>query len=402
MNKKLTEVFKIISFYDDYRWEFSHNYNLINFFKKDLQSDIKILTHWICYITDRQMPFQRIWDIGGFVFSELIYEVKKQNSLNLLNPEDENSFVKKEDDEDKYTFISKSTADNNSILIQYDGILENGKVKFKSRFFPSDYLAILYTFVFLEDYDFSFSKFIKEVYCTHKNEHDFIKRILFSLYLLTYHEIGQPKSSDLSDFDANIKEANERKKRIKDTLSNTDKFNNEYNTFLKDKVFKQKRAWCSLRDFLKSPEFKQYFEVALSEESLSDNDFRKLFSYEALTQLELPGDIWNNNSKFRNCILKDTNYENSKKSLNKILRDFYNKNHQHIIGYPEQFDITFDFVPRMCELNNCDLCPIYRINNKENSFSKICLKNEKMYCPVVLLGCNYKNNCKGEDNCKIV
>ncbi len=93
MNEKLAEIFKIISFYDDYRWEFSHNYNLINFFKIDLQSDIKILTHWICYITDRQMPFQRIWDIGGFVFSELIYEIKKQNTLELLNPEYEPSFV---------------------------------------------------------------------------------------------------------------------------------------------------------------------------------------------------------------------------------------------------------------------------------------------------------------------
>jgi len=400
MNKKLTEVFKIISFYDDYRWEFSHNYNLINFFKKDLQPDIKIFTHWICYITDRQMPFQRIWDIGGFVFSELICEAKKQNSLNLLNPEQENSFVKKVDD--KFTFVSKSTADNNPILDQYNDIFENGKVKFKSRFFPSDYLAILYTFVFLKDYDLSFSKFIKQVYCRHKDKNDFIKRILFSLYLLSYYEIGQPKSSDLGDFTTNMKKANERKNKIKDILSNHDKFSNEYETFLKDKVFKQKRAWCSLRDFLKSPEFKQYFEVALREEGLIDSDFIKLFSYEALTELELPGDVWNNNSKFRNCILKDTNYEKSKKSLNKILRDFYNKNHQHIIGYPEQFDITFDFVPRMCELNNCDLCPIYKINNKENNFSKICLKNKKMYCPVVLLGCNYKNNCKGEDNCKIV
>ncbi len=112
--------------------------------------------------------------------------------------------------------------------------------------------------------------------------------------------------------------------------------------------------------------------------------------------------MWNNNSKFRNCILKDTDYEKSKKPINIILRDFFNKNHQHIIGYPEQFDITFDFVPRMCDLNNCDLCPIYRINNKENNFNRICLKNEKLYRPVILVGCNYKNNCKGNDNCKIV
>ena len=123
------------------------------------------------------MRFQRIWDIGGFVFSELICEAKKQNSLNLLNPEQRNSFVKKVDD--KFAFVSKSTADNNPILDQYNDIFENGKVKFKSRFFPSDYLAILYTFVFLKDYDLSFSKFIKEVYFRHKDKNDFIKRILF-------------------------------------------------------------------------------------------------------------------------------------------------------------------------------------------------------------------------------
>jgi hypothetical protein len=238
--------------------------------------------------------------------------------------------------------------------------------------------------------------------CAHKDKDDFIKRILFSLYLLTYYEIGQPKSSDVSDFANNIKKATERKNRIKDILSNPVKFGDEYDTFLKDKVFKQKRAWCSLRDFLKSPEFKQYFEVALREESLSDNDFRKLFSYEALTQLELPGDVWNNNSKFRNCILKDTTYEKSKKALNEILREYFNKNYQYIIGYPEQFDITFDFVPRMCDQNNCDLCPIDRINNKDNNFNRICLNDENMYCPVMLVGCNYKNNCKGSDKCKIV
>ncbi len=366
MNNKLTEIFKIISFYDDFRWEYSHNYNLINFFREDLEDDIKILTHWLCYITDRQMPFQRIWDIGGFVFSELIYEVKKQNSLNLLNPEYENSFVKKEDNGDKFVFISQSKSDDNQIIAKYNGILENSRVKFKSRFFPSDYLAILYTLVFLKDYDFSLSKFIKEVYDKNKEKENFLKRILFSLYLLTYYEIGQPKSDDLNEFSSNIEKGEKRGERIKDTLDNPQSFDNKYEIFLKNKVFKQKRAWCSLRDFLKSPEFKGYFQAALKEKSFSDNDLKKLFSYEALTQLELPGDVWNNNSKFRKCILKDTDYEESRKDLNNILREYFNKNHQKIIGYPEQFDITFDFVPRMCEQDNCDICPIYKISCKDD------------------------------------
>lgn len=145
----------------------------------------------------------------------------------------------------------------------------------------------------------------------------------------------------------------------------------------------------------------EYFEEALKEEGLGDDDFNRLISDEALSQFELPGDVWNNNSKFRKCILKTTDYEQSTIGLNKILREFYNNN-QHITGYPEQFDITFDFVPRMCEKNNCDLCPIDRIDNEDNNFNKICFKNKDMYCPIALISCNYKNNCKGKDNCKLV
>lgn len=404
MNNRLKDIFKIISFYDNCRWEDSDNYNLINYFRSDLAPDTKILTHWLCYITDRQMPFQRIWDIGGFVFSELIYELKNHKTLNLLNPDDENSFVKTErvkNKDDKFTYISKSIAGNNSILTSYEGIYENERVKLKSRFFPSDYMAILYTVVFLEDYDFSFSNFIKDEYIKHKNKEDFLKRLLFSLSLLTYEGVGQPSSSNLINFAANIEKANQRKNQINGILNNDNSFAREYTKFLKKKVFEQKRAWCSLRDYLKSPEFKVYFKEALTEAGLTSDDFNKLFSHVALTQLELPGDVWNNNSKFRKCILRDTDYENSNKSLNEILRDFYNQNKEGLEGYPEQFDITFDFVQRMCDLSNCKLCPIYKIDNKDNDFNKICLQNEQMYCPITLVSCNYKNNCKGKDNCYI-
>ncbi len=400
MNNRLEQIFRIISFYDDNRWESFHNYSMINFFRNDLSADIKILTHWLCYIMDRQTPFLRIWDIGGFVISELIYEVKKQKSLDLLNPDYENSFLIRENN-DKFCFISKSKAESNSVLSKYEGIFEDGRVKFKSRFFPSDYIAILSTLVFLEEYGFSFSKFIKDVYCRHKDKDDFIKRILFSLSLLTYGEIGQTDSRNLVDFEENKRKAKERKNRIKEILFQPNRFNAKYNHFLEDRVFKQKRAWCSLRDFIKSPEIKGYFQEALSEEGLTSSDFQKLFSYDALAQLELPGDVWNTNSKFRKCILKNTDYENCDWSLNKILRVFYDNN-PHIVGYPEQFDITFDFVQRMCVQNNCKLCPIYKIDNEDNRFNKICIKNENMYCPVVLVGCNYHNNCVGKDRCKLL
>jgi len=401
MSERLIKIFGIMSFYDDFRWARRDNYNLINFFRDDLEDDTKLLTHWLCYITDRQMPFKIIWDVGGFIISELITEVKQNSSIDSLNPNNTNSFIQKEEHESKYYFISKSDA-NELITDNYSKYIDNKKVKFKSRFFPSDYFSILYTLTFLEDYDFCLSKFIKRLYLQNKDKDDFIKKILFGLYLITYHDIGQPNSSKLGDFNQNITSAKNRKDKIREILEDDKKFEKQYRTFDRSQIFKQKRAWCSLRDFLKSPEFKSYFRNALAKEGLVDKDFCKLFSFQSLIQLELPGDVWNNNSKFRKCILKGTEYENSNKPLNRILREFYDQNSSTIKnGYPEQFDVTFDFVPRMCEQNNCEICPIDKIENEHNDFYKVCLDNEKKFCPVALIGCNYKNNCIGKNKCKI-
>jgi hypothetical protein len=390
-----------MSFFDNFRWEKNENYNLINFYKQYLDDDTKLLTHWLCYITDRQMSFKTIWDVGGFIISELIDHIKQKGSVDYLNPDNPNTFIRKEKHENKYYLISRSDA-NDLILENYPNHIANKKAKFKSRFFPSDYFAILYTLTFLEDYDFCLSRYMKRLYLQHKNKANFIKRILFGLYLLTYYDIGQPDSNMLANFQTNFALANKRKDKIKAILDDDNKFEKQFRNFSRSKIFQQKRAWCSLRDFLKSPEFKSYFKNALSKENLSDKDFNTLFSLQALVQLELPGDVWNNNPKFRKCILKGTEYENSTKPLNKILRNFYDRNSSLIKNaYPEQFDVTFDFVPRMCEKNNCDICPVDKIENKENDFDKVCFDNKDKFCPVALIGCNYKNNCVGKNECKI-
>ncbi len=235
----------------------------------------------------------------------------------------------------------------------------------------------------------------------HKERDDFIQRILFSLYLLTYFEIGQPKKTDIADFQNNIKKAEIRTKKVFSILNET--FEDEYKSFKKDTIFNQKRAWCSLRDFFKSPEFKVYFERSLAKEEIYPEQHNRLFSLRYIQQFELPGDVWNNNSKFRNCILENTEYENSKKSLNKILRDYFDKNKDELTNcYPEQFDITFDFVPRMCERNNCDVCPIGLVKGKEKSnFEKTCVNDIKLYCSVALTNCNYKVDCYGNE-CKLI
>ena len=202
----LTEIFRIISFYDKVRWNSISNYNLINFYKPDLDDDTKLLTHWLCYITDRQMAFERIWEVGGFVFSELVSNLKENINIELLEPNKANSFING-NGKGGYAFTSKSKVNNNSILLKSYGYKEENIVVFTPRYYPSDYYSILFTFDILSEYNFSLTRYIAEQINKYKEKDDLIQRILFSLYLLTYYEIGQPRKTDIADFNENIKKA---------------------------------------------------------------------------------------------------------------------------------------------------------------------------------------------------
>lgn len=69
--ESLVKILKTISWLDTCRWDPENNVNFINF-SNDLTNCQKILTHWICYITDRQqIPFENVWENGGYIFSKL-------------------------------------------------------------------------------------------------------------------------------------------------------------------------------------------------------------------------------------------------------------------------------------------------------------------------------------------
>ena len=90
--------------------------------------------------------------------------------------------------------------------------------------------------------------------------------------------------------------------------------------------------------------------------------------------------------------------------INRALRIAYDENDIND-GYPEQFDITFDFVPRMCEKANCDICLFAEENKKEeskalnkNHFMKYCIKTDDKICPVLLRCCGYSTLCRTARN----
>lgn len=79
----------------------------------------------------------------------------------------------------------------------------------------------------------------------------------------------------------------------------------------------------------------------------------------------------------------------------KVIRELYNqlKNSKEVNDfYPEQFDITFDFVPRMCNKKLCNVCLF-----GNNGVEKICIPTDDKYCPVALVSCDYIATCKRDD-----
>lgn len=130
-----------------------------------------------------------------------------------------------------------------------------------------------------------------------------------------------------------------------------------------------------------------------------------------MNQIELPGDVWNNFDVFKNnLILKviSLDKEDKGRGTQDIVREIYTRlkgeelqfRHELMMTqgspqefYPERFDVTFDFAPRMCKRGLCRICLF-----GPNGVDKLCNpKNGKdRYCPVALTSCGYTKPCVGE------
>lgn len=415
LNRDLEKIFKVCSFFDDVKWK-SNKEDIINFYDKNLSFETKILTHWICYITDRQTDYRRIWDVGGFIFSEFVHDfiIKKAkfdfdiffSKINCYEWKDVYKLeTKDKSGNDRFIFKSTHVTGNNPTLIK-DGFNEDNKPYFLSRYTASDYYSILRTLTFLKKYEYSFLKYLNKIIeLAISVPESKIKRLLYGLYILTYKDNKKKTYGDLNDLNKIKNEICGQIKEDNSELNDNEKFQKNFDKFCKNEIYNQKRAWCALRDFLKFEPYKEEFVKILNEKGF-------VFSEKDLNELELPGDVWNNNSLFRTCIFKGTNLKDNQEKLNKLLRIIFEKE-EIKSGYPEQFDITFDFVPRMCEKNNCSICIIGKIknrsqeknddnkNNKGKEFDKSCIKDTSKYCTVALVNCGYKIDCLG-NKCELI
>lgn len=381
----ILSIWKIFAWLDKCRWGAIQNYNLICYARKDLTPSEKILTHWLCYITDRQMPSQRIWDLGGFVISELVYRYTREKSdiSRLLFEICLRKYT--ENNKDKYYLICNSDNFPELLNILYSDSIIGNHIRFSSRYLASDLACMFRTLIILQEYDRDIIKYIASII---KSDNADLVKVAKALNCLTYSNAHQYRFNDRN----NILD----EKTQGDIIQYAKNYSSsEYNDFA---PFKSKRLWAALRDYIKSPEFKPlilkgFAQVGIKYHDKWNNELSNQFHL-----LELPGDVWNNNPVFKNKLIGNyVDLENNQNSP-EIMRNLYEQlkyDCNKYQFYPEQFDVTFDFIPRMCQRRNCWICFF-----GPNGISKLCNPNKNRLCAIILSTCGYFNECCPED-CEI-
>jgi len=367
--EKLVRIFNVISWLDNKRWNPENLQNYVNFFRDDLTNCEKVLTHWICYITDRRTPFEQVWDKGGSVFSEMVYEYSRSqlSSQQILTKYYESYTTK---DEVHYRFKSPTRKG----------------ITFASRYVTVDFEAIKQTLEILDNqtYKRNIVSFIVDALQKVGTEQDILLRVACALHLLSY-QLNRNRADS-----ANILQI----------LKNQNKFNNKLDKFKRYSTDDKKRLWCCIRDYKKG----LFYKIIINgiKEVCNNNDYlavSNIWSQLPMHLIELPGDVWNNNPLTRNNLFEnviDLNSIPRSWEMPKIIRnlfDSYKDNKEIHNFYPEQFDITFDFVPRMCTKKLCNVCPL-----GPKGAELVCIPTEEKLCPVALISCGYITKCCGREN----
>jgi hypothetical protein len=304
----------------------------------------KILTHWLTYIMDRQMPVFKVWYDGALIISEIVEDYLKENRKGVEE-------IVAEYKKGKYLISKKSQA------------------KFVPRYYNQDYACLLKTLKILESYEKNLVLYILNIINTYENREDLLLRIANALWLLTYA-------------------LTKTEKDVLAIMNNESLFERELIRFKQMTTEGKKRLWCCLRDYTLGS-FSDIFVRAIEEiyENKSDaNKMTSLWRNLRVEQIELPGDVWNNNLKIKNYLLaKAVSFNEKTKRWNmpKVIRYLFENLKAEALSlgfYPVRFDVTFLFVPNMCEKGMCELCLF-----SNNDMQCLCPALEGKYCPPLLL-----------------
>ncbi len=369
---EMVRILEAFSYIDEIRWEQPLNYDLINYYKQDLTADEKLLTHWLCNITNRQTPFRRVPDVGGYIISHLVHAYASQPQLSVLDLI--SSYARRNGEK---IVLECPLEDPNARLARHG--ITGPTVHFAARFMPEDLLLIYRTLALLDKTAARrFSIFITALINDESDYRLAIRKIARALNQLTYVAGGTVS-------------AHEYDERIRGMSKEVETFQLRFDS--EENLMGRKRLWCSLRDYIKSREFNENFVAGLRGAGAANPEVWERTKPElvaALGVLELPGDVWNNNEVFRKGLFSPY-IRNERKSWDMprtvrriyelITRDYDTR------FYPEQLDVSFDFAPRMCQQEMCGECLFGA------GIEGSCHQQSGLLCPVVDRSCGYQHRC---------
>jgi len=341
---------KVVTWLDQARWRAAQDL-FSNPVYDSLDLDQKLLVHWLCYITNRQRPFRQVWDDGGFVFSVIVADYRRV----IASPAPVHEFLQRH-----------QTAGKRE-LPAYHAEAGGREVSYAPRY-GADHESIERTLDLLCDYGGNLSTFISHFIARFDSQADGLQRLAHSLDVLSYRrEIPVDEARSLLRSDADLAW--------------------DFRTWRRSTTEHHKRLWAALRDYRKpgSP-YRRYLETHVE---WPDTGFE-------LGQLELPGDVWNQRFSRRlvGPMASAVGVHTKSAKASKIARRLYDRIVRLDPGtsfYPERLDISFDFAPRMCEQDMCDVCLF------SEPARLLCpahaAQEAGLLCPVVLLACGYRQPC---------
>jgi len=313
----------------------------------------KVLAHWVIYITNRRKRATGLWRAQTEPVKRLVE-----------------------------SYARADVRDDLAVQRKCD---EWERAKPRPRGLPVDLESIRRTLSILLGYNKDIVAFMTN--WISEEDTDFVSRMAFALYELSYGLVGTL-----------VKSAPDRRKgreklkgdmmRTRGLLADREEFEYCYGAW-GDKRW-HKRTWAALRDYKKH---KPLLDVFLS--GISSEVARRVWMSDFLDQLELPGDSWNSHF-IDNCIDPPAKQESLTGPGPKVVRVLWEKAGRTSGCYPEQFDVSYDLAPRMCENELCDVCPFGPAGAKA-----ICTADEEKLCTVALAACGYRARCRGASNCLV-
>lgn len=395
--EQLCRILSLFGRLDDIRWADETNYSILEE-REGQAADELLLANWLLCITNRQRPWLFVQQVGSFVLSPVVEAYSRgQRWSDLLN-----TYVEVDlPDWKSPCFTCEASEQERKRLEIHAKSVRSGSVIYAPRY-PADTYAVLRTLIILDETSnrslagFLESRAFEETPA--KPSPQVVNKLARALYALTYAYGTTWSAKELRE--TILCPEKLRRKALEDWESAETIIAKEVHDCSSWR-WQQKRLWTALRDYLKHDRCNEIFRRALSLSNMQSWKAARLrqSNREALSVLELPGDVWNNYPALWKGLIEPHVKMSGRWQSPHLIRRIY----EEVLGriqerfHPEQFDVTWNFTSRMCAEGNCDVCLF------NGGAASLCHGQQGTLCPIALFSCGFRYKCRGtKDECGIV